>query len=419
MLYWLGIIQNFKLGEIRKYRIPLEQIFWSAIKWIKKNTQCDSIIFKTIFFFPSTRDIIRKSLDDPAKFHSLCTCRGHRSLQSMIKCFEIFLPIVRGNFLLLHDMAYDFCKRQADQNIIYTEVRYNPHLLASNGSFVKSEKDDIVDPRPVIDAVTTGLRDGEEKFGIQVNQILCCIAWRPDWADEIVELANERRNSFPCAVVGVDIAAGEEHFDETAFPNLFNPHYEAFQKAKKLDLNVTLHAGEVAHADNISKAVEIYGAQRIGHGYQINDQKELMRQMKDKKIHFEVCPTSSVETGGWVYDDEDVSPVLSSPKKQQKDWKKHPAVTMIDNGINIGFNSDDPAVFNTSLTWQLRIAHKKMGLTRETIWNSILHSVNATFLNDKDKQQLKKRIEIRKREQENTKVGIKLHESFSERVFTN
>ena len=50
--------------------------------------------------------------------------------------------------------------------------------------------------------------------GFQVNQILCCIAWRPDWAVDVINLAHERRNNTPCAVVGVDIAAGEEHFDK-------------------------------------------------------------------------------------------------------------------------------------------------------------------------------------------------------------
>ena len=48
----------------------------------------------------------------------------------------------------------------------------------------------------------------------QVNQILCCIAWRPDWANEVIDLAYERRENKPCAIVGVDIAAGEEHFDK-------------------------------------------------------------------------------------------------------------------------------------------------------------------------------------------------------------
>ena len=57
------------------------------------------------------------------EFIQLCTCRGKRSFQEMIKCFEVFVPIVQGNIDLIEQLSYDFVKRQAEQNIIYTEVR--------------------------------------------------------------------------------------------------------------------------------------------------------------------------------------------------------------------------------------------------------------------------------------------------------
>ena len=149
------------------------------------------------------------------EFHSICTCRGKRSLYEMIKAFEIFVPLVRGNLELLEVLAVDFCKRQAQQHVVYTEMRYSPHLLAKGGSLdLHSENATLVDADPVVDAVTRGLRRGEELYGVKVNQILCCITWRPDWADDVVRIANERRSDAPCAVVGVDIAAGEEHFDK-------------------------------------------------------------------------------------------------------------------------------------------------------------------------------------------------------------
>lgn len=319
----------------------------------------------------------------------------------------MFLPIVRGNSSLLEDLALDFCKRQAHQNIIYTEVRYNPQLLAKNGSFVKLEKGDAdLDPNAVVDAITRGLRKGEREYGITVNQILCCIAWRPEWADQIVDLAHERKDAFPCAVVGIDIAAGEEHFDQDNFPHLYKPHFKAFQRAKDLNLNVTMHAGEVANADNITKAVDLYGAKRIGHGYHIAHNQQLMDRMSYENIHFEVCPTSSVETGGWTYD---------ATPNQTKDWRKHPAVIMMNNGIGISFNSDDPAVFNTSLTWQLRIASAKMGLDRDIIWNILLRSVDATFLSEKGKLDLKTRMVSHKTKQEKRK-GIRENELLTERV---
>ena len=101
-----------------------------------------------------------------------------------------------------------------------------------------------------------------------------------------------------------------------------------------------------------------------------------MQEMRDKNIHFEVCPTSSVETGGWAYDSE------------QKDWSNHPAALMIRHGMNVGFNSDDPSVFNTSLTWQLRIVLGKMGLSRKVLLRSFTNSLNAAFLTEDEKYEL-------------------------------
>ena len=149
------------------------------------------------------------------EFTTLITCRGERSLFAMLECFEIFVPIVRGNLVLLEQLAFDFCQRQFSQRVIYTEVRYSPHFLVkvaekecededgdgSGGGNSNSNSNSDGDgggtmkkhkstgARDVIDAITRGLRRGEKEYGIKVNQILCCIAWRPDWAREVVELA--------------------------------------------------------------------------------------------------------------------------------------------------------------------------------------------------------------------------------------
>jgi adenosine deaminase len=213
-----------------------------------------------------------------------------------------------------------------------------------------------------------------------VNQILCCICWRPDWADSVVELAFERKNKGPCAIVGVDIAAGEEHFDSEKFPQFHLKHFEAMQKAQKLGLNITLHAGEVGSSDNIDAAVALYGAKRIGHGYHVVKNPKLMEELKAKRIHLETCPTSSRETGGWEF-------------AGAVDWTHHPCVEMIENGLSVSFNSDDPAVFNTSLSWQYRTVVAKMNQQRETLISGVLAAIDAAFCSDKQKRYLRSLIE--------------------------
>lgn len=311
------------------------------------------------------------------QFHALCTCRGKQSLKEMIKCFEIFVPLVQGRLDLIEELSYDFCRRQAEQRIIYTECRYSPHFLAQGASLTGSKP---VDPIPVLDAVTRGLRRGSSEYGIVVNQILCCITWRPDWADEVVQIASARRNDYPCAVVGVDIAAGEEHFDAEKFPHLHSPHVKAMQKAQDLNLNITIHAGEVGSSDNVKLAITTYGATRIGHGYRITEDLELMNELREKNVHLEVCPTSSRETGGW-----EVS--------GNKDWTRHPCLAMIENNVSVSFNSDDPAVFNTSLSWQYRTVVAKMKQDKSILLAAIKGTIDAAFCSEEQKLSLRKEIE--------------------------
>ena len=146
--------------------------------------------------------------------------------------------------------------------------------------------------------------------------------------------------------------------------------------AQELGLNITIHAGEVGNAKNVQHAIDNYGAKRIGHGYHIIHDEELMNTMRKQNIHVEVCPTSSVETGGW-----NVTP-------HHKDWNHHPATTMLQNNILLGLNSDDPAVFDTSLTWQYRIALAKMGFSRDNLIQTIRNSIDAAFCPTLEKERL-------------------------------
>lgn len=306
------------------------------------------------------------------------------SLEDMLLCFEFFTPLVYNNFVLLEHLAYDFCQRQYEQNVIYTEVRYSPQLLAS-------------DPRQAHAAITKGLRRGCQELNnnhdndnnnngnaatmFVVNQILCAIDFAPDWAADVVGMAIEFRNDFPCAVVGIDIAAGEAHFSKES-STYYQAHYDMCQKAIQHDIPVTLHAGEVPESrDNVRKAIQHYGARRIGHGYAIAGDHETMDWIKarqDKyKIHFEACPTSSIETGGWI----------------KTDWKDHPACILRKNDLSVSLSSDDPAVFNTSLTWQWRIALKKMGFTNMDLLEMTMDAMEASFAPLEQKERILKALQ--------------------------
>ena len=214
------------------------------------------------------------------------------SLEDMLLCFQFFLPLVYNNYDLLEHLAYDFVKRQKEQNVIYTEVRYSPHMLAK-------------DPRMAHQSITIGLRRGcidaaatatATDDMIIVNQILCGIDFQPDWSNDVIDMAYEFRLDFPCAVVGVDVAAGETHF--AADSPFHNAHLDMCRKAKQLGIPVTIHAGETPDSSqNVRAAILDYGAKRIGHGYRISNNDDIIELAKSKNINFETCPTSSIVCG--------------------------------------------------------------------------------------------------------------------------
>lgn len=313
-----------------------------------------------------------------ADFHALCTCRGNRSLKAMLNCFEVFLPLVRRNLDLLEQLAFDFCQRQWEQNTVYTEVRYSPFLLAE--SYQKSQEDEIseVDAEKVFLSITKGLRRGCKKFGVTINQILCAITWRPDWAMSTLDMVKKYRFDYPCATVGIDVAAGEEHFDEARHPDLHQPHFEMMQQAKADGIPITIHAGEVSDdALNVMRAMSEYGALRIGHGYRMVQSEQVMELVRRNNVHVEVCPTSSFETGGWLLGED------------AKNWKEHPSVIMKENDVKFSLSSDDPAVFHTSLAWQYRIALAKMEFSREDLLRMSLDAVDASFCSEDEKKRLR------------------------------
>lgn len=279
-----------------------------------------------------------RSLED---FEKLVTCKGQRSLAAMLDCFSIFLPCVKGDLEALEELSYRFCVRQAKQNIAYTEVRYCPYLFMEGEYSLGGPSE----AEPVLQAVTRGLRRGCEEYGIIVNQIVCCMSFEPTWSLSIVELASRYRDAFPCAVVGVDAAGGEVGDYPVA-------HAAAFTRAQRLSLRVTLHAGETGPAANVWHAVYEFEAKRVGHGYAAASDEELLQDLVKRKAHFEVCPTSSNETGAWKY------------YAEEPPWDEHPMWSMLEAGASVSINSDDPSVFETTLIDELLLCVRQMGLSK-------------------------------------------------------
>ena len=152
-------------------------------------------------------------------------------------------------------------------------------------------------------------------------------------ADRVARLAVERKED---GVVAFGIGGDEVNGPAEWFRDIF-------AYAKRNGLKLVPHAGEVAGPESVWACVEM-GADRIGHGIRSAEDDELMRRLRDDDIPLEVCITSNVCTGA--------VPSLDA----------HPVRRLYDAGVPITINTDDPALFRTSLDNEYEIAEKTFGL---------------------------------------------------------
>ncbi|PSN57375.1 Adenosine deaminase [Blattella germanica] len=289
--------------------------------------------------------------------------RHPQNLWYFLQPFLISTPCVAGDLTALERIAYEFCEDKAKNGVIYVEARYSPHLLLS-----KDGPGDMQALSQIVRAINQGFARGEAKFNIKVKSILCTLVGMTD-AGEVLQLCDNFRNE---GVVAMDMAAtatmDPEHHIEVP---LSGPEYDAFQEAYQLGIHRTIHAGESGTSEMVKRAVELYHAERIGHGYHVVDDKSIYDLVKQRGIHLENCPWSSYLTG---------SIPLSI--------KKHPIVQFAEDGVNFSLSTDDPTVTGYDLQDDYELAYNYFGLSEAHLIRANFNAARSSFLPDSEKQEL-------------------------------
>jgi adenosine deaminase/aminodeoxyfutalosine deaminase len=197
-----------------------------------------------------------------------------------------------------------------------------------------------------------GRARGEKDFGVSLLWIFDAVRqFGAEAARAVFELAAKYRDH---KVVGIGIGGDELK----APPELFREQY-AYAAAQGLRL--TAHAGESAGPESIWGALNL-GAERIGHGLTAAQDPELIEELAQRQIPIEICLTSNLRTGCCL---------------QLRD---HPVRKYFDQGLMLTLNSDDPAMFGTSLNREFELAQIEFGFTDEHLRELARNSFEASFL---------------------------------------
>ena len=260
-------------------------------------------------------------------------------------------------------MAYEFVEDKASEGVVYAEARYAPQLLVDAAAHVTAAD--------VVEAVNRGLARGHRDFGIDVRSILCCMRHMGQDSALVADLCIRYRDQ---GVVGIDLAGDESRTDQDEPAQV-----AAFQKAFDHGVHRTVHAAESGPAWNAWEAVEILHAERIGHCYRCLESADIYGMVKNRQIHLEICPISSLQTGAVHLD--------------ARGWPSHPLTIFARDGVNYSVNTDDPTVCGVDLVHEYRCVAEQMGLGVAALVTGVRNAADAAFLKPEEKAKLKAKIE--------------------------
>jgi len=221
---------------------------------------------------------------------------NRRSLPLYLETFQHTVGVMQTAEALTR-VAAECAEDLADDGVVYAEVRFAPELHLDRG----------LDLDQVVDAVLTGFESVTSRRPITIGVLLTAMRTAAQSSD-IAELTLRHRDRD---VVGFDIAGKEAGYPPTR-------HLDAFRRIAAANHHITIHAGEAFGLPSIWEAIQLCGAERLGHGVRIVDDiqvaddgsvklGELASFVRDRRVPLEMCPTSNVHTG--VVDDLSEHPI--------------------------------------------------------------------------------------------------------------
>ena len=298
---------------------------------------------------PATLLELRKQHGESATLLETETLYNYTDFASFLMAFKEVSAHLRGpddyEFV-----TYRLMQRLKEENVLHAEV------YVSVGVCLYRQ----LDFTAIFEGLERGRARGGREFGVSLLWIFDATRhFGVEEAQKVFELAEHYKNRH---VVGVGIGGDEGK----APPELFRGVY-AF--AENHGLRLTAHAGETGPAESIWGALNLH-AERIGHGLSAAKDPDLIEELAYRQIPVEICLTSNLKTGCCTTAAE------------------HPVKSYFDQGMMVTLNTDDPALFGTSLAREYQLAQETFGFTDEHLRELARNSFEASFLPAEKKVEL-------------------------------
>ncbi len=274
---------------------------------------------------------------------------------------QSFLDIYyAGAQVLIHeqdfyDLTWAYLQRAHGDNVRHTEIFFDPQThLERNISF-----------ETVINGIHAALVDAKQTFGMTSELIMCFLRHLSESdAEKTLKLAHPYLDKL----VGVGLDSSELGHPPSKFSRVYD-------KARHLGLRTVAHAGEEGPPEYIWEALDTLQVERIDHGVRCSEDPELVKILVQRQVPLTVCPLSNLKL------------------KVVEKLSDHNIKTLLDTGLCVTINSDDPAYFGGYVNENFLQTQRALNLSPEDLCQFAKNSFIASFLSEEEKQAHIKEIE--------------------------
>ncbi len=288
------------------------------------------------------------------EFVELAICpEDCHSVNECLTRFELPTRILQDKASLARS-AKELVIRSEAQDLTYIEIRFAPQLHTAKGL---SQGD-------AVDAVIEGIAEGRKTATrIGVGLILCCmvIGGADLNREENIETVEVAKQYLGKGVDAIDLAGAEGI-------SPFEDFWYIFDLADKYHLPRTCHAGDSHPAEAVRTAVFDYNSLRIGHGHHVAQDPELVRLCAEAGAFLEICLTSNIMC------------------ETEPSYEEHPAKRLLDAGLGVTLNTDNPVIFVTDIEKEYDKAIERCGFTMADLVRCNINSCRASFMPNKEKE---------------------------------
>ena len=254
-----------------------------------------------------------------------------------------------------YDLTWAYLQRVSEQAVRHVEIFFDPQGHVERGISFET----------ALNGIHSALQQGQKQFGISFGIIMCFLRHLDEQsAFNTLEMALPHKHK----IVGVGLDSSESGNPPSKFENVFS-------NAREEGFHIVAHAGEEGPPEYIVEALDLLKVERVDHGNTCLKDPALVQRLVEGEVPLTVCPLSNTKL--CVVDD----------------MKNHPLPKMLQVGLNITINSDDPAYFGGYLNENFEAISSLLGDDKELLTQLARNSFNAAFISPQQKDLFQKEID--------------------------